>query len=308
MTTRPSPHERRRDGRAVHDGAPGGSRDVTTADLTGAAVRADYQHTAGEVPGAHTGLPSHRRDRRASARRGDRTRRRSTPRRPATPSSRPATAGGSRSTSRADRPSHQPTALATAGRPRCSEHSGDSPHPDPPLKEPRHDRQPSNTSSDIPLDQLAPHPRNVRRSLGDLRELTRSIRERGIETPLVVMPADGAGIHHIVAGHRRRAAAEAAGRTSAPCIVREFADEADVVLSMLAENTQRSDGLNIVDEAQALAAVIDLRGGVSAAQARRRSRPQRGMGPHSPRPADPPGLARSTPCTPGRSPSTSPPP
>ena len=117
---------------------------------------------------------------------------------------------------------------------------------------------------DIPLDQLAPHPRNVRRSLGDLRELTRSIRERGVETPLVVMPADGAGMHHIVAGHRRRAAAEAAGRTSAPCIVREFADEADVVLSMLAENTQRSDGLNIVDEAQALAAVIDLRGGVSA--------------------------------------------
>jgi len=117
---------------------------------------------------------------------------------------------------------------------------------------------------DIPIDQLAPHPRNVRRSLGDLRELTRSIRERGVETPLLVLPADVAGTHHIVAGHRRRAAAEAAGRTSAPCIVREFADEADVVLSMLAENTQRSDGLNIVDEAQALAAVIDLRGGVSA--------------------------------------------
>ena len=33
------------------------------------------------------------------------------------------------------------------------------------------------------------------------------------------------------------------------------------MLCMIAENTQRSDGLNIVDEAQALAAVIDLRGG-----------------------------------------------
>jgi ParB-like chromosome segregation protein Spo0J len=31
-----------------------------------------------------------------------------------------------------------------------------------------------------------------------------------------------------------------------PCIVREFTDEADVVLAMLAENTQRSDGLNVV--------------------------------------------------------------
>jgi ParB/RepB/Spo0J family partition protein len=119
---------------------------------------------------------------------------------------------------------------------------------------------------DIPLDRLAAHPRNVRRHLGDLRDLTRSIRERGIETPLLVLAADGAGVHHIVAGHRRRAAAEAAGLTSMPCIVRDFANEADVVLSMLAENTQRSDGLNVVDEAQALAAVIDLRGGTVSAR------------------------------------------
>ena len=64
---------------------------------------------------------------------------------------------------------------------------------------------------EIDLSRLSAHPRNVRRSLGDLRDLTRSLRDRGIETPLVVLPADGAGIHHIVAGHRRRAAAEAAG-------------------------------------------------------------------------------------------------
>lgn len=114
---------------------------------------------------------------------------------------------------------------------------------------------------DIDLDRLAAHPRNVRRSLGDIKDLTRSIRDRGIETPLVALPADGAGVHHIVAGHRRRAAAEAAGLVTVPCVVRDYPDEADVLLAMLAENTQRTDGLNIVDEAQALAAVIDLRGG-----------------------------------------------
>lgn len=43
----------------------------------------------------------------------------------------------------------------------------------------------------IELISLAPHPRNVRRSLADLRDLTRSIRNQGIETLLVVMPADG---------------------------------------------------------------------------------------------------------------------
>src|SRR6266508_4610293 len=42
--------------------------------------------------------------------------------------------------------------------------------------------------------------------------------------------------------------------------------EPDVVLAMIAENTQRSDGLNVVDEAQALAAVIDLRGGTVSAR------------------------------------------
>jgi ParB family chromosome partitioning protein len=119
---------------------------------------------------------------------------------------------------------------------------------------------------EIDLNHLCAHPRNVRRSLGDLRDLTRSVRERGIETPLVVLPADGAGTHHIVAGHRRRAAAEAAGLSAAPCIVRQYDDEAEIVLAMLAENTQRSDGLNIVDEAQALAAVIDLRGGSVSAR------------------------------------------
>ena len=73
---------------------------------------------------------------------------------------------------------------------------------------------------DLPVAALAPHPRNVRRSLGDFRALTRSIRDRGVETPLVVLPADGAGVHHIVAGHRRRAAAEAAGLSRVPCIAR----------------------------------------------------------------------------------------
>ena len=100
---------------------------------------------------------------------------------------------------------------------------------------------------EIDLGHLAPHPRNVRRTLGDLKDLTRSIRDRGIETPLVVMPADGAGVHHIGAGHRRRAAATA-GLVTVPCLVRDFNDEADVVLSMIAENTQRSDELNLVVE------------------------------------------------------------
>ena len=80
------------------------------------------------------------------------------------------------------------------------------------------------------------------------------------------MSADGAGVHRIVAGHRRRAATATAGLVTVPCLVRDFNDEADVVLSMITDNTQRSDGLNIVDGAQALAAVIDLRGSAVSAR------------------------------------------
>lgn len=35
-----------------------------------------------------------------------------------------------------------------------------------------------------------------------------------------------------------------------PCLIRDFNGEADVLLSMIAENTQRSEGLNIVGAAE----------------------------------------------------------
>ena len=60
--------------------------------------------------------------------------------------------------------------------------------------------------------------------------------------------------------------------SAVPCLISDFNDEADVLRSMIAENTQRSDGLNTVDEAQALTAVIDLRQHRIGTQARRRSR------------------------------------
>jgi hypothetical protein len=66
--------------------------------------------------------------------------------------------------------------------------------------------------------ELVAHPRNVRADLGDLTGLTASIAAQGVLEPLVVVPSgDG---HQIVAGHRRAAAAIAAGLDRVPCIVR----------------------------------------------------------------------------------------
>ena len=56
------------------------------------------------------------------------------------------------------------------------------------------------------LADMAPHPDNPRTSLGDLTELTRSIRSHGIIEPLVVLPANDDGVYSIVAGRRRHAA------------------------------------------------------------------------------------------------------
>lgn len=82
--------------------------------------------------------------------------------------------------------------------------------------------EPTTTGTDtlveLPLDRLAPHPRNIRRH-SDVTDLARSIAQVGILEPLIVLPADGAGIHHLVAGHRRARAAGQAGLTTAPCII-----------------------------------------------------------------------------------------
>ena len=96
------------------------------------------------------------------------------------PVSRPAmvTSDGSRSTSTATaRSAHKP-ATTPVGPSRWHEHSGASPSFPCTLKESARDRNHHRGRVEIDLGHLAPHPRNVRRSLGDLKGLTRSIRDR----------------------------------------------------------------------------------------------------------------------------------
>ncbi|MFT3851357.1 MAG: ParB/RepB/Spo0J family partition protein [Ilumatobacteraceae bacterium] len=92
----------------------------------------------------------------------------------------------------------------------------------------------------LDLAHLAPHPDNPRTNLGDLSELVRSINAHGILEPLVVLPADGNGMHLIVAGHRRHAAGLKAGVVTVPVVVRPMTP-AETVEAMLSENVNRSD-------------------------------------------------------------------
>jgi ParB family transcriptional regulator, chromosome partitioning protein len=82
-----------------------------------------------------------------------------------------------------------------------------------------------------------------------LQELIDSIREHGIIQPLIVRKVDGR--HELIAGERRWRAAQEAGLTEVPAIIRDATDSEVLELSLI-ENLQRAD-LNPIEEAQAYA-------------------------------------------------------
>ena len=83
---------------------------------------------------------------------------------------------------------------------------------------------------------------------GPLRELADSMASDGLAQPITVRQLPG-GRYQIVAGHRRRRAAELLGWATIPAIVRQLSDEAAAGI-MLAENAHRVD-LSPMDEAHA---------------------------------------------------------
>lgn len=112
-----------------------------------------------------------------------------------------------------------------------------------------------NQIEQIPIGRLLPHPENPRKELGELSELTESVKAKGILQNLTVVKAelvegvqipeapDGqnpAEWYVVLIGHRRLAAAKEAGLETAPCVVAEM-DRKDQLSTMLLENMQRCD-------------------------------------------------------------------
>ena len=104
----------------------------------------------------------------------------------------------------------------------------------------------------IPIGLLLPHPDNPRKDLGDLTELTESIKANGVMQNLTVVPAPESDTNRtapmnqidaphfrVVIGHRRLAAARKAGLKELPCAVMEMTPEEQIAV-MLAENIHRS--------------------------------------------------------------------
>lgn len=83
----------------------------------------------------------------------------------------------------------------------------------------------------------------------ELESLANSIKEQGVLQPIVVRNIGNDG-YEIIAGERRWRAAQIAGLTSVPVIIKDVPDEAALAIALI-ENIQRED-LNPLEEAVAL--------------------------------------------------------
>lgn len=105
----------------------------------------------------------------------------------------------------------------------------------------------------LPIDKIEPNPEQPRTEIGDLSELTSSIKQNGVLEPILVKPNRENGTWMIIAGERRWRASNLAGLREVPCIELDL-DENSIAEIALIENLQRKD-LTIWEEADGLAAL-----------------------------------------------------
>jgi ParB family transcriptional regulator, chromosome partitioning protein len=108
----------------------------------------------------------------------------------------------------------------------------------------------------IPVEKIVPNQMQPRRDMGDLAELTDSIRENGIIEPVIVKPKDGN--FEIIAGERRFRAAKEAGLSEIPCIEHDIPDNEALEMSII-ENIQRKD-LNVFEQAYSICSLAAIYG------------------------------------------------
>lgn len=115
------------------------------------------------------------------------------------------------------------------------------------------------TLLEISVDDLKPNPDQPRARFDDeaLAELAASIAEVGVLQPIVVA-RDEKGDHYLIAGERRWRAAQRAGLTTIPAVVRGTSGESTLV-EALVENLQRED-LTPLEEAHAYRQLLENTG------------------------------------------------
>lgn len=107
----------------------------------------------------------------------------------------------------------------------------------------------------VGINDIRPNNLQPRKEFDDsaISELAASIKEKGIIQPIVVRQAGGG--YEIIAGERRWRAAQRAGITRVPVIVKDASDMEALELALI-ENLQRED-LNPIEEANAYHHLIE---------------------------------------------------
>ena len=107
---------------------------------------------------------------------------------------------------------------------------------------------------EINLSDLRSNPYQPRKNFDQekLNELALSIKEHGVLEPIIVTKSIKG--YNLVAGERRKKAAEIAGLDTIPAIVKDFSDKEMMEIALL-ENVQRED-LTSIEEAEAYYNII----------------------------------------------------
>ena len=110
----------------------------------------------------------------------------------------------------------------------------------------------------ISIDSIRPNPYQPRQVFNDesLQELSQSIRQHGVFTPILVKKSIQG--YDLITGERRLRASKLAGLTEIPAIVVEMDDQQMMEVALL-ENIQRED-LNGIEEAKAYEQLIQRLG------------------------------------------------
>ncbi|HEC36468.1 MAG TPA: ParB/RepB/Spo0J family partition protein [Anaerolineae bacterium] len=131
---------------------------------------------------------------------------------------------------------------------------------------------------EIGLTELTPSPVQVRAPFDpESREedggLVESVRQDGVIQPLLVVLGAGGGSYQLIDGHRRWAAARAAGLPTAPCIVLTL-DEVEAAFQTGISNLQRRD-LTPLEEGRQYVELMRVSGLSARELARRLGKPAR---------------------------------
>ena len=103
----------------------------------------------------------------------------------------------------------------------------------------------------IPIVQISPNPDQPRKTFteDELNDLAESIREKGVLVPIILRSVQNKPyLYEIVAGERRYRAAQRAGLSEIPALVKTLSDKNAMEIALI-ENVQR-ENLNPIEEAE----------------------------------------------------------